>query len=228
MITRRLEQHLTSLEQDARQPRLAMEGGGSADTKTRERTEGTATAVQAMHEDSCSATRVDPGPKANSTSFGMAEPSDLPFREDVLVEDGAAAPKSCLPFLKMRTTSAAGGLLPTGEISAAIKITFNQPPLRLSTEETNSKEKKLWTPIPSAWYDSSFWNLLAVSSCRRDIETKSGQNKTFDPGGSQGRLRACPFLEHGARCFRLCVWERLVTSCSFFWRVDDSRLKKMQ
>ena len=29
----------------------------------------------------------------------------------------------------------------------------------------------------------------------------------FDPGGSKGRLRACPFWECGARCFvgRLCV-----------------------
>ena len=36
--------------------------------------------------------------------------------------------------------------------------------------------------------------LLAAPSCRRVIETKSGQNMMFDPGGSQGRLRACPFL----------------------------------
>ena len=31
-------------------------------------------------------------------------------------------------------------------------------------------------------------------SCRRVIETKSGENRMFDPGGSQGRLRACPIL----------------------------------
>ena len=48
----RLEQHLTSLELDTRQPRLAMEADGPANTKTRERTEGAATAVQAMHGDS--------------------------------------------------------------------------------------------------------------------------------------------------------------------------------
>ena len=121
----------------------------------------------------------------------MAEPPDLPCREDVLVEDGAAAPKSCL---EMRTT-AAGGLLPTGEVSTATKTTFNKSTLRLyATEEMNSKDNKLWTSIPSAWYDSSFWKLLAAPSCRRVIEAKSGQNRTFDPGGSQGRLRACPFL----------------------------------
>ena len=44
-LMRRLEQHLISLEQDARQPRLAMEADGPANTKTRERTEGAATAV---------------------------------------------------------------------------------------------------------------------------------------------------------------------------------------
>ena len=45
VITRLLEQHLASQEQDARQPRLAMEADGPANTKTRERTEGAATAV---------------------------------------------------------------------------------------------------------------------------------------------------------------------------------------
>ena len=64
-----MSQRVTSLEQDARQPRLAMEANGQADTKTRECTEGAATAVQVMHGDSCSATRVDPNPMC-STSFG--------------------------------------------------------------------------------------------------------------------------------------------------------------
>ena len=45
-------QRVASLEQDARQPRLAMEADGPSDTKTRERTKGAAKAVQAMHEDS--------------------------------------------------------------------------------------------------------------------------------------------------------------------------------
>ena len=90
-----------------------------ANTKTRERTEGAATAVQAMHGDSCTAQKVQDGPKT-SISFGVkAEPPDLPCREDVLVEDGAAAPKSCLSSLEMRTTTATGGLIPTGKISTA-------------------------------------------------------------------------------------------------------------
>ena len=172
-----------------------MEADGLANTKTRERTESAATAVQAMHGDSCTAQKVQDGPKT-SISFGVkAEPPDLPCREDVLVEDGAAAPKSCLPSLEMRTTTAAGGLNSTGKTSPATETTFNEPRLKFyATEETNSKEKNVWTSIPSAWYDSSFWKLLPAPSCRKVIETKSGENMTFDPGGSQGRHRACPVL----------------------------------
>ena len=68
-MTRGTSQRLAGLEQDARPPRLAMEADVQADTKTRERTEGTAKAVQAMHGDSCSANRVDPDSMC-STSFG--------------------------------------------------------------------------------------------------------------------------------------------------------------
>ena len=46
---RKINQHVTRLEHEALQPRLAMEADGPADTtKTRERMEGAATAVQAM------------------------------------------------------------------------------------------------------------------------------------------------------------------------------------
>ena len=188
---RSTDQRLTRLEHDARQPYFAMEADGPANTKTRERTEGAATEVQAIHGDSFSAGRVDPGPMTNSTSFGMmAEPPALPFRDDVVVESGDAAPKPCLPSFEMRKTTAAGGLLPTGKISSAT-TTFNELLLQFySIEEANCKK----TSNPYVSYDSSVWNLLAASSCRRVIETKSGENRTFDPGGSQGRLRACPFL----------------------------------
>ena len=78
-ITRLLDQHVTSLDLGARQSRLAMKVDGLADTKTHEHTEGAATALQAMHGDSCSSTRVELGPKTNSTGLGMkAEPPDLP------------------------------------------------------------------------------------------------------------------------------------------------------
>ena len=123
------------------------------DTKTRERTEGAATAAQAMHGDTFSANRVDPDPK-NSTIFGViAEPLALPCREDVLTENGAAVPKPCLSPLEMRTPTVAGGLLPAGTTSTATRTTFDQPPLRFySTEETNYEK----TPIQYASYDISF------------------------------------------------------------------------
>ena len=91
-------QCLASLKHDARQPRLATEADVQAGTKTRERTWGAATAVQAMHEDSCSANRVDPDPMC-STSFGddcTGSPAFPCSREDAMVENGAVAPKSCL------------------------------------------------------------------------------------------------------------------------------------
>ena len=50
------------------------------------------------------------------------------------------------------------------------------------------------TSIPSARYDSSFWKLLATPYCRGVDETKPMQNRTCDPGGSQGHLRAGSFF----------------------------------
>ena len=98
---RRVNQRLASLEQDAWQPRLAMEAV-TADKTTRERTEGAAAAVQAKHEDSCFAKRVQAGP-TSSTSFGKKdEPPALPRRDDGLVDNGAAAPKSCTASTHLR------------------------------------------------------------------------------------------------------------------------------
>ena len=95
---RQLDQRLAGLEHDARQPRPAMEPDGLADTKTLKHTEGAATIVQAMHGDSCSANRVDPHPMC-STSFGedcAGLPAPPCSRDDALIDNGAAAPKSCL------------------------------------------------------------------------------------------------------------------------------------
>ena len=72
-----------------------MEADAPSDTKTCERTEGTAVAVQAMYGDNVSANRVDSDPKS-STSFGddFTGPPVLPCsRDDALVGNGAAAPK---------------------------------------------------------------------------------------------------------------------------------------
>ena len=187
---RRLEQHILSQEQDARQPRLAMEADGQANTKTRERTEGAATAVQAMRRGGFSARWVELGPNTNSTTFGVkAEPPALPCRDDVVVESGTAVFESCLPSMEMRTSIAAGGLVPTGKASKASETTSNQLPLRFcSTEETDLEAKKLCTSISSASYDSSSVlqerNLSATPHCRRVFDTKFRQNRTFDLGGS--------------------------------------------
>ena len=193
-----MNQHVTRLEHGARQPRLAMEADGQASTKTRERTEGAATAVQAMRGDCFSARRVEPSPTTNSTSFGVkAEPPALPYRDDVVVESGPAASESCLLSMEMRSSTAAGGLVPTGEASTASETTLNEPPLRFCpTEETDLEPNFKKTSAPYASYESSrfFWRLLAAPHCRSVIDTKSRQNMTFDPGGSRGHLRACPFL----------------------------------
>ena len=65
---RTAEKHSASLEQNARQPRLAKEANATAEEKTHARMKG-ALAVQAKHGDSSSANQVDPDPMC-LTSFG--------------------------------------------------------------------------------------------------------------------------------------------------------------
>ena len=231
----KMDQHVTSLEHGARQPRLAMEVDGQANTKTRERTEGAATAVRAMRGDFVSARRVEPGLNTNSTSFGVkAEPPALPCRDDVVVECGAATSGSYLPSLEMRPSTATDGLVPAGEASKATETNYNQPPLRLClTEERDHLEancKK--TSISSASCDSSSVfqerNLSATPFYRRVVDTKSRKNRTFDPGGSQGPLRVAHFWDRGARWFvaRFYGLGQLVKNCSDFWRRFAGSWKK--
>ena len=221
-------QRLAILERDARQPRLALDADRPADEKTREHTEGAAKAVRAMNGDIFSENRVDADPMC-STSFGVkVEPPALSCRDDVLVENGAAAPKSRLSLLEMPTTTAAGGLLPNGEACIATSTTFDHSTLWFC----QTKETILRTSTPSASYDSRFWrnNLLAAPSCRRAIGTKSGQNRMFDSGGSEGRLRACLFsgMWRALLYEEILFLERLVAICSVFWRIDDSGFKDLQ
>ena len=96
-----------------------------ADKKTRERTESATTAVQAMHGDSSSTKRVDPD-SICSTSFGddsTGPPALSCSRDDALVGNGAAAPKSCLSPLEMRSPTAHGCLLPAGKVFTTTRIT---------------------------------------------------------------------------------------------------------
>ena len=141
------DQRLASLEQDAQQPRLTMKADGLTDEKTRERTEGAAKAVQAMHGDSCFANRVDPDLMC-STIFGgdSTGPPALPCsRYDALVSNGAAAPKSCLSPLEMRSPTATGGLLSAGMATSATKTAFHQLLLWLCLTE-----EKFYTSSTSA------------------------------------------------------------------------------
>ena len=221
-ITRLWDQHVASLKHDARQLRLAMEADGPADTKTRKRTKGAATRVQAVHGDSCSETRVDPGPKTNSTNFGMKdEPPDLPCGEDVLVENGAAAPKSCLPSLDMRTTTAAGGLLTTGETSMATKITFNEPPLRFTRPRRRIQRRQSYgfqfhPPGTTAVFGEINYLLPPPAG------GLSRQNRCKIGRSIQAVLKVVSaparVWDRGARCFvvRLYVLERLDEAAAFF------------
>ena len=164
-----------------------------SDTKTRECTEGATATVQAKYGDSCSVNQVDPDPMY-LTSFGNGStgPLALPCsRDDALVDNGAAAPKSCLSPMEMRTLTAADGLLPNGKTSKVTMHIVDQLPLWFCL----TKKIKFRTTNQYATDCSSFWKLNV-------LETKSRQTPVFDPGGSTGHLRACPFW--GARRALLC------------------------
>ena len=129
-MLRATDQCLTATEHDAWQPRLATEVVKKTDTKIRKRTEDAA-ADQAKHENSCSAKTVDAPPPMCLTSFGN-ESTEYPShtcRDDALVDKGVAAPKPCLLPVKVRTLTAADGLLPTGAASTATRNLFHQPPI---------------------------------------------------------------------------------------------------
>ena len=152
---RATEQRSVSLEQDARQPRLAMEADVTADKKTCEHTEGTSTAVQAKHGDSCSAKRFQAGP-TSSISFGddfTGPPAFSCLRDDAMVDNGAATPKSCLSPVKMRTLTAAGGLLHAGKVSTTTRTTYYQPRLPARPRKRILREHQFYTPRTTAGSD---------------------------------------------------------------------------
>ena len=108
-------QRSASLEQDARQPCLGIEADVTSEKKTRNRTEGAAAAERVISGDN-SSPQVDTDP-IRLTSFGdnFTGPRAFPCsRDDVVVDNGAAAPKPFLSPVEMCTRTAAGGLLPAG------------------------------------------------------------------------------------------------------------------
>ena len=137
---RAIKQRLAGQEQDTRQPRLAMEADVPPDTKTRKRMEAAAAANRVISAGNSSAlVNTDP---IRLISFGenYIGPPALPCsRDEVLVDNGAVAPKPRLSPADMCTRTASGGLLPNGTASTATTITYYQPRSRLfPTEETNA------------------------------------------------------------------------------------------
>ena len=180
-------QRSASLEQDAQQPRLAIKADVTKDAKTRKRTEGAATAERVISGYNSSA-EVDPDPICLA-SFGddSTGPPALPCsRDNALVDNGASAPKPCLSPVEMRTRTAAGGLLPAGTASTATRTIFLRPLFSWSLVG-ETKKRICRTSIQYVSFYSSFWKVKV-------LEATSRQTLVFDPGGSTGRLRACPFL----------------------------------
>ena len=127
--------------------------------------------------------QVDPDPMClASLSDDSTKPLALPHcRDDALVDKSAVASKPCLSSIEMRTLPTARGLLPAGTASIAMRtivpgsfFSWSLGEIKKSTSRTN--------------------NQLAPLCKWRFIQTKSRQTLVFDPGGSTGRVSACPFL----------------------------------
>ena len=119
-------QRLAGLQDGARQSCLAKEADVEPDTKTRKRTEGAA--ADRVKNGVSSSARFDDGP-TSLTSFDMiVEPFFMAPENcvgDALVNEDVEAPKPHLLPMEVRMLpSAAGGLLPAGTASTAIRTTF--------------------------------------------------------------------------------------------------------
>ena len=169
-----------------------------------------------MRGDSFSARRVEPGPKTTSVGM-MAEPPALPCRDDVLVENGDASPKSCLPFLEMRSPLAAGGFLPTGETSTATRTTLSTTSLFGFIRPKRRIQRRIGG---LRFYTSR----MTVVSCLLPILTvwSSSQNQEKTGRSIQAVLKVVSaparFWDRGVRCFvaRLFVLEQLGEAAAFF------------
>ena len=175
-----------------------------------------------MRGDGFSAPRVEPGLNSNPTSFGVkAGPPALPCRDDSVVESGAAAFESCLSSMEIRPSTAAGGLVPTGEAFKVSETTSNQPPLRFcSTEETdlepNCKRLRLHTPHSKAAASSGDWYLLHTAG--GSLTQIPGKIGPFVQGVLEVTSAPARFWDRGARWF--VAWfhglGQLKKSCSGF------------
>ena len=143
---RATNERLADLQHQAQQPRLtAEEVDVQQDTKTCKRTEG-ALADRVKNGDGFSA-RVDDR-LTSLASFGMiAGPlTSETCIGDALVNNSSEAPKPHLPPMETRMlSSAAGGLLPAGTVSTAMRIIFSLPSLSwviFKTKETGKYSRQ--------------------------------------------------------------------------------------
>ena len=171
---RATRQRSASLEQDARQPRLTTEADVKPGTKTRKRTENAA-AERVISEDSSFA-QVDPDLMC-LTSFGDDSTKYLALpccRDDALIGKGAAVLNPCLSPVKMRTLTAAGGLLPTGTVSTAMRTIVSRSLFSwsLGDQETYQPDKQPACP------------LLLVKGYLNKVNANSGVRSWSD--GSRG------------------------------------------
>ena len=138
-----------------------MEADVTKNTKTRKRTEVADGAERLTNEDKSSAD-VDPDP-IYLVSFGgdSTEPPALPSTRDyALVDNSAAAPKSCLSSTEMSMRTSTGGLLPAVTASTVTRNTFDQPPLWFwPTEEINLRT--------SNQYATDYSNFRKMKICKR-------------------------------------------------------------
>ena len=125
-MRRRANQRSVSLEQNAQQPRLALETDVTKDTMTCKRVEGAAAAQRVVSEDNPSA-QVNTEPiRLTSFDDDFTGPPALPCsKNDTLVDNGAAAQTLCRSPAGMRPRTATGGLLPNGKASTATRTTFD-------------------------------------------------------------------------------------------------------
>ena len=208
------KQRLAGLEQAAQQPRLTTEADVKTGTKIRKRMEDVAAERVISGDNSFAQVDAD---STCLTSFGndSTVPPALPCpRDDILVDNGAAVPKPCFLPTKMRTRTASSGLLPTDTASTAMRTIFPRPFFSWSLGETKKRTSRINNQLAPFW---SFW--------WRVIETKSRQTLVFDPGGSTGRLSACPFLRawRALLCGKGFVWAPDGTrGWRVFWHIDDS------
>ena len=149
-----------------------------------------------------SSAQVDPDPMClASFDDGTTGPLALPCsRDDALVHNGAAAPKPTLLPVEMRKQTTAGGLLPAGTASAAMRNILPRQFFSWSLGEIKKRTSRINNQVAPFW--------------RRAIQTKSRQTPVFDPGGSTGRLRACSFLG---------TWRALLSAKLLAWAPDGTR-----